>query len=520
MRIYSISKDDTNIIKGIGILLIVLHNFFHWISPSPGENEFNFSPERIFYFFKELYAYPGEVINILFSYFGHFGVQLFLFISGYGMTLSLLKKNMSWGGFLVTRLKKLYPLLFTGIVVFFVYTRLVDGIYLSKYAWQELSYKTLFVHTLLPKSGMGHIGPWWFFGLIFQLYVFFPFLLKIMQKYQWKGFLGICILAYGTVLISQFEFKELSEVPFLENAPGHLPEFCLGIYFALNKDKNLHFFWLIGAILIFILGNFFHIMYPLTFLSITTIFVFSYPSIKNGCERFPRSIKPILLHVGSISMLLFATHTPIRNSLAQFYNTSSGAMMHLLGAIIYLIAIYCIALISKLLYKALVKLFSYIPTPTNTKNTLFEKIFFSAFCAFYAYVICFYVLSVKPLHTPEAAQPSTYCEQDTIDITNDYFVLARYDINDNPRSIDMQVEFDYESFSDEYPAVVFDISGLLWNDYSMGGEPNTGTKHYTYKYKFIRPVLKRVKGKQLSVILRTKNEVHGEIKNVNIVVKK
>ena len=74
MRIYSISKDDTNIIKGVGILLIVLHNFFHWISPSPGENEFNFSSERIFYFFKELYAYPGEVINILFSYFGHFSL--------------------------------------------------------------------------------------------------------------------------------------------------------------------------------------------------------------------------------------------------------------------------------------------------------------------------------------------------------------------------------------------------------------------------------------------------------------
>lgn len=50
LRVYDnkkFTRDDTNVIKGVAILSIILHNLLHWISPSPGENEFDFYRDRV-----------------------------------------------------------------------------------------------------------------------------------------------------------------------------------------------------------------------------------------------------------------------------------------------------------------------------------------------------------------------------------------------------------------------------------------------------------------------------------------
>ncbi|MBQ4205355.1 MAG: acyltransferase family protein, partial [Bacteroidales bacterium] len=102
------TKRDTSIIKGFGILCIVLHNYFHWIAPSPGENEFDFSPDRVTKLFTLLSEKTGEFVNLLFSYFGHYGVELFVFISGFGLAISMMDHQRTAESFIVSRLKKLY----------------------------------------------------------------------------------------------------------------------------------------------------------------------------------------------------------------------------------------------------------------------------------------------------------------------------------------------------------------------------------------------------------------------------
>ena len=76
------SIEDSSIIKGVGILLIAFHNFFHWVAPSAKENEFSFSANGIHDLFNGIGQQPLESINLIFSFWGHFGVQLFIFISG------------------------------------------------------------------------------------------------------------------------------------------------------------------------------------------------------------------------------------------------------------------------------------------------------------------------------------------------------------------------------------------------------------------------------------------------------
>ena len=105
MKIKEISKQDSNIFKAIGILLIVFHNYFRWLEPNTGENEFYFLADHIKNLVKGIIHTPLESINLLFDYFGHYGVQIFIFISGVGLAISMLNKKTSYGTFILKRLK-------------------------------------------------------------------------------------------------------------------------------------------------------------------------------------------------------------------------------------------------------------------------------------------------------------------------------------------------------------------------------------------------------------------------------
>lgn len=148
------SKRDTSIMKGFAIICIVFHNYFHWLWPSPGENEMNFFPAAVSKLFELLGQRPGEFVNILFSYFGHYGVQLFILVSGYGLAVSMMNRPKSWSAFVLDRLKKLYPLLLTGIVFYCFGKIVMEGKIIGLWERKEIGLKLLLIHTLIPNSGM------------------------------------------------------------------------------------------------------------------------------------------------------------------------------------------------------------------------------------------------------------------------------------------------------------------------------------------------------------------------------
>ena len=266
----ALTKRDTLIMKGFAILCIAFHNYFHNLDPSPGENEFDFAASRIGAFFHQLGDQPGEWINLLFSYLGHYGVQVFIFLSGFGLTLSMLNRQQNWGGFVLNRLKKLYPLLLTALLAFFLGNIVMGWGLPSEAVQKEIGYKLLFIHTLIPHSGQSVISVWWFFGLIFQLYLLFPLLFRWFRKWGWKAFVGICVLSYGLIFLFRYAFDPQYGIMAMMNAPGHLPEFCLGILLALPSDRKMGWGWLVLAIAVFCLGNVSSVLYPFTFLAVTS----------------------------------------------------------------------------------------------------------------------------------------------------------------------------------------------------------------------------------------------------------
>jgi peptidoglycan/LPS O-acetylase OafA/YrhL len=360
MQIKNISNEYSMMYKGIGILLIVFHNFFHLISPGTGENEWDFSVTRLMNFYNGLGDSPFECINLFFSFFGHYGVQIFIFISGVGLALSMQNRDRSWGLFVVERLKKLYPLMITGFVFFFFYEIILSGKFLGWYHYREFLYKMLFLHTfnITKGSALSLSGPWWFFGLIFQLYIIFPLLFKVIEKYRIRAFISICFISYVWMYISQYVYQPQAYIRLLQNAPGHLPEFALGILIAISPDKKIHYFWGILSLIVFSLGNYYKLFFPFTFLSVTVLLFWGSSKILPFLLNKTKKIKTVLLFYGSISMILFVIHGPLRG---PFIAISGGTFYgRLLGATLFLLAATALSILGNMLYRWLVKRFDAI----------------------------------------------------------------------------------------------------------------------------------------------------------------
>lgn len=519
MKIYSISQNDTNLIKGLAIFCIVFHNFFHWISPSPGENEFLFNEQYIYNFFSLIKEKPTETINVLFSYLGHYGVQIFVFISGLGLTYSMKKSKKSWSVFMSYRLKKLIPLLLTGVIVFFLSSIIINQSLITKLGWHEILYKMLFIHTMLPYSGLSEVGPWWFFGLIIQLYLLFPFLYKLFEKFDWKTFLTFCIISYGWIFFSHYYFQDIKEVSVMQNAPGHLPEFCFGIWFAQNKDKKIHLFWLLISIVIFVLGNFFHVFYPFTFIAVTIIFIFAYPYIKRIIFWKQSYLQSFFLFLGNLSMIIFAVHAIFRYPFVYTLSPYQNAGITLCAGVLFFITIIGVSIASKKIYDFLLSLFNKIKI--KQPNKCIERTIISLVLAFFCYVI-FYYIAVNCANMRQNMIPLYCYKNDTITVEKNYINLAKYQINDNPYKIYADIEFDYFNETDNKPAVILSITGIVWQRYYMieGIKNKDDSDHYIINYKYLRPFVQFTKNKEISIYLWNNNNSIGEIKNVSISVYK
>lgn len=348
------SKEQTSIIKGVAIILIMFHNFFHWTEPICNmQNEFWFYDGYVHEFLKSLAESPSEFVNILFSYLGHYGVEIFIFISGFGLAKSFKKNPKPWGSFMLARVKKLYPLLLISLLTFF-FTRI--SIYYTLPTKEELTsmlYKLLFIHTFIPGESMTLDGPLWFFGLIIQLYIFFPLLFKLINKHGMKAFVFISAISYLIVHLALNLIKMPDELYIIQHCFGHFPEFCLGILLAKKGTISGNVWLFVLALAAFILGNFYSVFFPLTFLSVTYIFVFIFIAAFN-CKARLGILRKVLTNIGDISMVLFATHGMFRWQFVCLAKNYNHPLVTIVFALLFFMEAVFVALAAKPIYSWMV----------------------------------------------------------------------------------------------------------------------------------------------------------------------
>jgi peptidoglycan/LPS O-acetylase OafA/YrhL len=291
---------DTWALKTIGILAIVLHNLYHSLPKAVLEMEFGFVPGR-FQRFLDAVVDARLTFQSLFSYLGHFGVQLFIFLSAYGLALKYWR-TPAWGSFVWARIRKLYPMFFLAVGLW-LFLRLIEyGTGFPDFLWSqadELILTTLGVINLVHGYGLPPVGPWWFLPYIVQFYCLWPALARLIRRTGTLGLVLLPALGIGLSIVAGHFFSHNWGIDLVETPLGHLPEISLGIGYARYGIRVGVVSALIAAG-VFLLGNLYAEFWPLTFACALIMVLFVYQIAAPALRRVK-----YLRFIADISMPLF-----------------------------------------------------------------------------------------------------------------------------------------------------------------------------------------------------------------------
>lgn len=219
-----LSKTECTTLRGIAILGIFVHNFCHLLPGIAKENEFLFKLRNSESLLNAL-QHPDINLPInLISFFGHYGVAIFLFLSGYGLVKKYEREQSNvkaWpfiSSFISYNWLKLTRLCLVGVALYILLITLAP-------TPNILSWKTIIYSCTMTANFRGLLpvpGAFWFFGLMIQLYIIYCL---ILHKYRhWS----ICTIAILLSLVLQYYFKESSYASIMIhiNFIGHLLTFC------------------------------------------------------------------------------------------------------------------------------------------------------------------------------------------------------------------------------------------------------------------------------------------------------
>lgn len=284
---YELTKNDTNILKGVALLLLLCHHLFY-IN--------NGLYDDIFIVGHGLVNEFGKVCKVC--------VPIFVFLSGYGLTKSYQGKRIEAWTFYRNRMAKLFLnywliwLLFVPLGVF-VFGRTFEAVYIDHIP----------IRFLLDFGGLaytfgfyGYNATWWFMSCIIMLYLLYPAL--------WfrGGQSNILIfLLFVSMMFSLFH------IPYLMPIRYYLMTFIAGMLFAstnlLTKyplttplKKSLCFIVLLFCILIRNKLSGYTLQFD-TVNCIIGIVLYANIRINNGL------LQRTLAFIGKHSMNIFLFHT-------------------------------------------------------------------------------------------------------------------------------------------------------------------------------------------------------------------
>lgn len=198
------SLDTTQEIKGFAILAVVLSHIGYFLV-----NDHDF-------------LYPWSTIAGV-------GVDLFLILSGYGLVMSSLKKDLSIGQFYKQRLIRLFVPMWLCLMIFFSLKYLVLG---ASYSWGYMLQAFLGIFRTADLY-QDINSPLWYFTFIVFFYLLFP--LVFSKKRVWLSAIVLYLIPW---LLLKTDLYGLSGNLFMYRI--HLAAFPLGVLLAsLATEREL-----------------------------------------------------------------------------------------------------------------------------------------------------------------------------------------------------------------------------------------------------------------------------------------
>lgn len=315
---------DTTLLKGAGILSIAMHNFLHLVRRTPSENEFDFDPARFHNMVAGLLAEPNSALRQLASYFGHYGVQIFIFLSAYGLTRSFARGVPPYPAFLRRRLSKIYPAFLISAVLWILWDGIRTGSpagLLMRYGW-DLLLKVTLVSNFIPGKALLPVGPWWFLPFIVQFYLVYPLLWRMTERWGAPALAILSAVGVGSMLALQHV-----QFDFFATVLGHLPEFCLGIYMARQDDFKVPRWMLAPAVLLFALGNVNRTAWYTSHVSALVLMLFAWELVRWRVRSLGLITRAVSF-LGVLSMPLFYVNGFMREPVLRWARRSSSNLQH------------------------------------------------------------------------------------------------------------------------------------------------------------------------------------------------
>ena len=382
-----LSRTESSALRGIAILGIILHNYCHFLGFAVKENEYKFDAGRPMQFLDKLFSLDSDLFIHFFSFLGHYGVPIFLFISGYGLVKKYEAQPQpkgeahtqplpKGGAFIKKHFLKLFRLMIIGYLLFI-------GVYLFRhsdgaqvYSWDHvLTQLTMTINFLYFDPD--HIikpGPYWFFGLMLQLYA-----LYILVIHRWRSKWLLLALALGSVVLEACFAESQDWLNYIRyNFIGGLLPFCMGVWMArkeipiratpnppyregaitpvlkdsASQSLGMLLGWVVISALFVLFGSLNYWTWLFVPAFVVTGAIATIKLVSHLCISLPSGGLGVGSWLGSISAMLFVMHPVMRELIIGHYRK-----VDIYGGIfIYLLSSVALAMLLKWILR-------YIPKP-------------------------------------------------------------------------------------------------------------------------------------------------------------
>lgn len=299
------TKSECSSLRGYAIMAIMLHNYCHWIPKAARENEFCFDADRTVYFLNSIIS--TDFFIHFFSFMGHLGVPIFVFLSGYGLSKKYdSDDNLDYKSFLAYHYLKLFKPLVIGTAIFLLVIVLKYGVFACSIPRLMLQC-TMTFNLVYPYEQQVIPRAYWYFGMAMELYLLY---ISIVYKHSIKILLLITLLSLVVTILLGINYECSSIlIWFKYNAFGWLLPFFLGVYLSRYPVKTISKGWKLFGLFLFSWLLFFCNYYYITWIFIPLNVVFFAMFL---IQLHPSWLLDKTTAFGKLSLYIFVVHPIVR----------------------------------------------------------------------------------------------------------------------------------------------------------------------------------------------------------------
>ena len=330
-----LTKDNCTALRGLAILAIVLHNYCHWLGPAVKENEYTFTAAKAQAMWHAL-ACPDTWLPVnLVSFFGHYGVPVFLFLSGFGLVMKYERMDrLPVWRFIRYHYLKLFGMMVVGFAVFTAVDLITPGSF-HYHAANVLAQLAMCINLLPHPDRIIWPGPYWFFGLMMQLYIVYRLL---FFRRHWGFVAGAVALCWIVQAVQEPAGEALNSLRY--NCVGGMLPFGAGVLLGrMTRSGRLgtlagmgRWAWLATAAAFSALALLMSMRYQLWLWTPLAVIVASVATVK----ALPGGRAGWLAWVGRVSAAMFVLHPALRKvfiPLSRRGDVYDGLVLYIVGTL-------------------------------------------------------------------------------------------------------------------------------------------------------------------------------------------